>query len=509
MPTSPSTGTTPTVGPPAAGASAGSAPATGSTPTGSTPTGRIDARSRLVLVTLAAAQLLVILDTTIVNIAIPQAATELGLTADGRQWIITAYALTFGAVLLIGGRIADYWGRKRTFVLGVVLFAAASLLAGLATVPAMLIGGRVLQGAGAALMAPAALSLVSVTFPSGRARNTAFGVLGAITSSGAAVGLLLGGVLTEFVGWRWCLLVNVPVAAVAVVAAVLVLRESRAEGHGRLDVAGAVTIAVGLGALVYGFTLAERGWVEGGALVAIGIGVVFLVAFVLIELRVAAPLLPLRVVLDRNRGGALVVQTCAGAVMATVTLYVTFHLQQVLGFAPLVSGVATLPLALAIGAVIPVLVKTVPRTGPKPLMVVGPVVAGIGVLLLTRVSADGSYWTDVLPGLVVMGAGMAAIFVPAQNMALSRVRPEDAGAAAAAANATNQIGGAVGLAVLTNLYVAHAGAGRSAGALVAGYDAVFLGAAVVMAIAVVAAVVLLRNPQLGEDAGAQQLPAMH
>jgi len=470
---------------------------------------RIDTRSKLILITLAAAQLLVILDTTIVNIAIPQAAAALDLTADGRQWIITAYALTFGAVLLIGGRVADYWGRKRTFILGVTVFALASLLAGLAVMPAMLIGGRVLQGAGAALMAPAALSLVSVTFPSGRARNTAFGVLGAITSSGAAVGLLLGGVLTEFVDWRWCLLVNVPVAAIAIIAAVLFLRESRAETHGRLDVAGASTIALGLGFLVYGFTIAERGWVAGGALVFIAVGAVFLAAFVVIELRVKAPLLPLRVVLDRNRGGALIVQTCAGAAMATVTLYITFHLQQVLGLAPLVAGVATLPLALAIGAVIPVLVKLVPYTGPKSLLVVGPIVAGLGILLLTRVSVGGSYWAEVLPGLLVMGAGMAAIFVPAQNMALSRVRPEDAGAAAAAANATNQIGGAIGLAVLTNLYVAGSGGGQAMSALVQGYFAVFLGATIVMAIAAVVAMTLIKNVRLGSDTPTDALPAMH
>lgn len=490
MPVAPSTSPTPRVAP---------------TP----PNDRLDTRSTLVLVTLAAAQLLVILDTTIVNIAIPQAAAALHLSSEGRQWIITAYALTFGAVLLIGGRIADYWGRKRTFLLGVVLFAVASLLAGLAVNPTMLIGGRVLQGAGAALMAPAALSLVSVTFPSGRARNTAFGVLGGITSSGAAVGLLLGGVLTEFVDWRWCLLVNVPVAALAIVAAAVVLRESRAESHGRLDVGGAATIAVGLGLLVYGFTLAEHGWVEGGALLFIGLGVVFLAAFVVIELRVAAPLLPLRVVLDRNRGGALIVQTCAGATMATVTLYITFHLQLVLGYAPLVAGLATLPLAIAIGAVIPVLVKLVPRTGPKPLLIAGPIVAGLGALLLARVSVGGSYAGEVLPGLLVMGAGMAAIFVPAQNMALSRVRPQDAGAAAAAANATNQIGGAIGLAILTNLYVAGSGGGRSLDALVSGYEAVFVGGAVVMALAALAGILLVRNVRLDTPDAVDRAPALH
>jgi len=461
---------------------------------------RLSARDKLVLTTLAAAQLLVILDTTIVNIAIPQAAAALQLGADSRQWIITAYALTFGAVLLIGGRIADYWGRKRTFMLGLVVFTIASALAGLAVDGSMLIGGRVLQGAGAALMAPAALSLVSVTFPSGRTRNLAFGVLGGITSSGAAVGILLGGVLTEFADWRWCLLVNIPVALLALVAAFIVLRESRAEAHGRLDVGGAITIAVGLGTLVYGFTLAEQGWMESGALVFIAIGVVFLAGFVLIEMKVAAPLLPLRVVLDRNRGGALIVQACAGAAMVSVSLYITFHLQLVLGMPPLVAGLATLPLALTIGAAIPALLRLIPRFGPKPLLVAGPLVAAAGILLLARVSVDGSYWAEVLPGLVVMGIGMAAIFVPAQNMALSHVRPEDSGAAAAAANATNQIGGAIGLAVLTNLYVSASRGGETLSAMTDGYAAVFFGGAAVMLVAAATAAFVIHKPRLGDPA---------
>ncbi|PRI11045.1 MFS transporter [Leucobacter massiliensis] len=461
----------------------------------------------MVLITLAAAQLLVILDTTIVNIAIPQAAEALQLSADGRQWIITAYALTFGALLLIGGRIADYWGRKRTFILGLIIFAAASLLAGVATGPGMLIGGRVLQGAGAALMAPAALSLVTVTFPSGKARNIAFGVLGGITSSGAAVGILLGGALTEFTDWRWCLLINVPVAAAAVTAASLALRESRADARGPIDCGGAITIALGLSALVYGFTLAESGWIEGGALLFVAISLAFLTAFVIIELKVAAPLLPLRVVLDRNRGGALIVQSCAGATMATVSLYLTFHLQQVLGMAPLIAGVATLPLALTIGLSIPLLLRLVNRIGPKPLLVAGPIVAAIGGVVLARISVAGSYWGEVLPGLIVLGVGMAAIFIPAQNLALSQVRPEDAGAAAAAANATNQIGGAIGLAILTNLYVAASAGGQTPEALVSGYSAVFMGTSVVMAVAAVAALLLIHKPQLGDPG--ENVVAMH
>ncbi|WP_396644764.1 MFS transporter [Microbacterium sp.] len=486
------------------------------TPTAPTPTvrppsrslDRLSARDRLILFTLAASQLLVILDTTIVNIAIPHAADALRMDASGRQWIITAYALTFGAVLLIGGRIADYWGRRRTFILGLVVFAIASLVAGLAFTGEILIVGRILQGAGAALMAPAALSLVSVSFPTGRARVLAFGVLGGVTSSGAAVGLILGGFLTEFVDWRWCLLVNVPVVIAALVAAAVVLPESRVASHARLDIAGAITVSTGLSAIVYGFAQAERGWTDLGVVLALATGVALLAAFVVIESCVASPLLPLRVLLHRNRGGALIVQACGGAAMTTVTLYITFHLQFVLGLSPLLSGIATIPLAVAIAAAIPVLIKVVPRTGPRALLVGGPIVAAVGALLLARVSPSGSYWGDVLPGLLVLGVGMAGIFVPAQNMALSGVHPDDAGAAAAAANATNQIGGAIGLAILTTVYTAAAGTETSGAALTAGYSAVFVGSALTLGLAAFVAFALIR-PQKNDVMGEVHVPAMH
>lgn len=443
----------------------------------------VSVRDRLVLFTLAAAQLLVILDTTIVNIAVPRAQVDLQLSDELRQWVITGYALAFGAVLLIGGRIADFWGRKRTFLLGLALFGAASLWGGLSTFGIELIGARVLQGAAAALMAPASLSLVSVTFPSGRPRNVAFGLLGGIVSSGAAVGLILGGVLTEWTSWRWCLLVNVPIVIAALVAAVPVLQESRASERTRYDVAGAVTVALGFGALVYGLTRAEAGWIEGGALLFVVVGVLLLTAFVIVQARSSAPLLPLRVVLHRARGGAMLVQACSGGVVVAMTLYLTFHLQQVLHFSPLASGLATLPFAVAIAVTIPVLVRFIPRTGPKPMLVGGPLVAAVGLVLLSRVSADGSYWAEVLPGLVVMGVGMAGIFMPAQSVALAGVEEHDAGAAAAASNAANQIGGSIGLAVLTNLYLAATAGSTDPAVLVEGYAAVFLASAGILVVA--------------------------
>jgi EmrB/QacA subfamily drug resistance transporter len=451
----------------------------------------VSVRDKFVLFTLAAAQLLVILDTTIVNIAVPQAQVDLHMSDELRQWVITGYALAFGAVLLIGGRIADFWGRKRTFLLGLALFGAASAWGGLATFGVELIGARVLQGASAALMAPASLSLVSVTFPSGRPRNLAFGLLGGIVSSGAAIGLILGGVLTEWTSWRWCLLVNVPIVIAALIAAVPVLRESRASGRARYDLAGAVTVAFGFAALVYGLTRAEAGWIEGGALLFVAVGVVLLAAFVVIQHRSSAPLLPLRVILHRARGGALLVQACSGGVVVGMTLYLTFHLQQVLHFSPLASGLATLPFAIAIAATIPVLVRFIPKTGPKPLLIGGPLVAAVGLVILSRITADGSYWTQVLPGLVVMGIGMAGIFVPAQNVALAGVDEHDAGAAAAASNAANQIGGSIGLAVLTNLYLATTAGDTTPTALVHGYSAVFLtSAGVLVAAACIAAFVI-------------------
>lgn len=452
----------------------------------------VPVRDRLVLFTLAAAQLLVILDTTIVNIAVPRAQAELGMSDELRQWVITGYALAFGATLLIGGRVADYWGRKRTFLLGLALFGAASAWGGLAGTGIELIGARVLQGASAALMAPASLSLVSVTFPSGRARNMAFGLLGGIVSSGAAVGLILGGVLTEWTSWRWCLLVNVPIVIAALLAAAPVLRESRAGASPGYDVPGAATVALGFAALVYGLTRAEAGWVAGGALGFVAAGLLLLAAFVVIQHRSRSPLLPLRVILHRARGGALLVQACSGGVVVAMTLYLTFHLQQVLHLSPLASGLATLPFALAIAGTIPLLVRILPVTGPRALLIGGPLVAAAGLVMLSRISVDGSYAAQVLPGLVVMGAGMAGIFVPAQNVALAGVAEQDAGSAAAASNAANQIGGSIGLAILTNLYLSTTAGSTAPADLVRGYSAVFLGSALVLVVAALIAVLVIR-----------------
>ncbi|GAA3880789.1 MFS transporter [Leifsonia kafniensis] len=451
------------------------------------------------LVVLSLTQLVVVLDGTIVNIALPQAQIELGLSDSERQWVVTAYALAFGALLLLGGRIADYWGRKRTFLVGMVGFGAASVFGGLAQNGTELIAARGLQGLFAAMLAPAALALLTMTFTHGKDRNTAFAVFGTIAGAGAAVGLLLGGLLTEFADWRWCLLVNVFFVILGLVGGLLFLTESKADGNNRYDMWGAITVILGLGSLVYGFSLAEGGWGSLDTIGFIALGVVLLVLFVWIESRVAQPLLPLKVVANKVRGGAFLIQAVSGSVMIGATLYLTFHLQIVLGMAPFQSGLASLPLTLAIMVVAGIATNLLPVIGPRPMMIGGPLLVAIGLVYLSQITADGNYFTQVLPGLVIMGFGMGFVFVPLQNLALSGVAPHDAGAASATANSAMQIGGSIGLSIFTAIYAASAGSleGLSGKpvleAFASGYSAVFLAAAVGMVLASVIAIVLIRG----------------
>ena len=449
----------------------------------------------MALCVLSLTQLVVVLDGTIVNIALPQAQLELGLSDSQRQWVVTAYALAFGALLLLGGRIADYWGRKRTYMVGMVGFGLASVYGGLAQNGVELIIARGLQGAFAALLAPAALALLTVTFPHGRDRNTAFAVFGTIAGAGAAVGLVLGGVLTEFADWRWCLLVNIFFVIAGLIGGLLFLTESKADGDNRYDVVGAITVTLGLGALVYGFSLAESGWGTPQTIGFLAVGVALLVLFVWVESRVKQPLLPLRVVTDRVRGGAFLIQAVAGSVMIGSTLYLTFHLQIVLGMAPLDAGLASLPLPIAIMLVAPFATRMLSSIGPRPMMVTGPLIVAAGLVYLSRVTPDGSYFAQVLPALVVMGVGMALVFVPLQNLALAGVAPHDAGAASATANSAMQIGGSIGLSVFTAIYaasVAGSGAAQLA-AFTTGYSATFIAAAVGMVLASIIAMDFIRG----------------
>lgn len=454
------------------------------------------ARSWWALGVIALTQLVVVLDGTIVNIALPKAQVDLGLSDAQRGWVVTAYALVFGALLLLGGRIADYWGRKRAFMLGMIGFGLSSLYGGLAQNAFDLILARGLQGLFAALLAPAALALLTVTFPFGRSRNTAFAVYGAVAGSGAAVGLLLGGVLTEYASWRWCLLVNLFFVLVAVVVGAVVLDESRAPGRAHLDLWGAVTVTLGFGALVYGFTLAEYGWQRVDTVACIGAGVLLLAAFVWIESRVAHPLLPLRILRNRVRAGAYIVQAVLGSVLIGSTMYLAFHLQLVMGLAPLAAGLATVVMTAATLVVVPIFTRLLPLWGPRPLMVAGPALAGIGMLWLSRITPDGSYALEVLPGLLLVGAGVGMTFVPLQNLALVGIDQADAGAASAAVNASMQLGGSIGLSVFA-LAALRGSAGAAhlgeRAAMTAGHAAVFLAAAIALFLGAAIALICIRG----------------
>ncbi|MFD1815141.1 MFS transporter [Rhodococcus gannanensis] len=447
-------------------------------------------RRWLVLCIVALAQLTVVLDATIVSIALPQAQATLGISDGDRHWAVTAYALAFGALLLLGGRIADFWGRKRSFMVGMVGFAVASAVGGLAQNGLQLFAARAGQGVFAALLAPAALAILTTTFREGAERARAFAVYGAISGGGAAVGLLLGGFLTQYVDWRWCLLVNIPVALFALAVTAPIVRESKAHGDTRYDVPGTILVAIGLGGLVFGFTQAEKhGWASTETISFIVVGLLALAAFVVVEQRSSHPLLPLYVPWDRNRAPGLVGSMMVGAALIGGTLYLTFYLQIVLGMSPFVSGAASLPLTAAITVAAGIAAQLMTRVGPKVPMTIGPVVAALGLILLTRIDVGSSYVAAVLPGLIVLGLGLGLVLVPAQNIALVGVEDHDAGAASALVNATMQIGGALGTALFTTIYVSakssFAGTNPDAHPFaveVAGYTDVFLWAAALLAV---------------------------
>jgi EmrB/QacA subfamily drug resistance transporter len=464
-------------------------------------------RRWIVLGVIAISQLMVVLDATIVNIALPRAREDLGISAADQQWVITAYTLAFGGLLLLGGRIADYWGRKRTFLVGAVGFAAASALGGFAQNGAMLFGARALQGAFGALLAPAALALLTVLFVEARERAKAFAVYGAIAGGGSAVGLLLGGVLTEYANWRWCLLVNIPIALVALALAIPLVPESRASGNTRYDVPGAVLITLGLTSLVYGFTKAAGdGWDSPVTLAFIAAGLLLIAVFVLVEQRSKNPLLPLRVVLDRNRGGAYITSMLVGAGLFGAFLFLTLYLQFVLGYSPLRAGFASLPVTVGVLIAATLASNLLPRVGPKPLMIVGPALAAIGMFSLTFIEVDSAFWTHLAPAQVLLGLGLGFTFVPLSSLALVGVPQHDAGAASAALNATQQVGGSLGTALLntiaTGAITAYIGSHLPAGpaeqaqvqlrAQVDGYSSAFLWASVLIVVAAVVTALFIK-----------------
>ncbi|MEU1396634.1 MFS transporter [Micromonospora zamorensis] len=471
-------------------------------PGAGTSTGAPHPRRWIALAVIAVSQLMVVLDATIVNIALPQAQADLGITDANRQWVVTAYTLAFGGLLLLGGRIADYWGRKRTFLVGMTGFALASALGGLATTGGMLFAARALQGAFGALLAPAALALLTVLFTEATERAKAFAVYGAIAGGGSAVGLLLGGVLTEYADWRWCLLVNIPVAAIAIALALPLVPESRAQGNTRYDVPGAIVVTAGLVSLVYGFTkAAEDGWDATQTLGFIAAGVALLAVFVVIELRSNHPLLPMRIILDRNRGGAYLASTLIGAGLFGAFLFLTFYFQVVLQYKPLEAGLASLPVTAGVLIAAGVASQLMPRVGAKPLMVGGAVLAAVAMLALTQIDVDTSFLTLLLPAQVILGMGLGFTFVPLSSLALVGVPEHDAGAASATLNATQQIGGSLGTALLNTMYTSAVAAylvGRVPNpvnqieALVHGYRVAFAWGAALIVLAGLATLVLVK-----------------
>ncbi|GAB2870541.1 MFS transporter [Streptomyces deserti] len=405
------------------------------------------------LLVIALAQLMVVLDATIVNIALPSAQRDLGMTDGNRQWVITAYTLAFGGLLLLGGRIADLVGRKRTFVIGLAGFAAASALGGAATSPGLLFGARALQGVFAAVLAPSALSLLTTTFTDPRERGKAFGIYGALAGSGSAIGFIVGGLLTEYLSWRWCLYVNVPIAVVAVLGALALLRDRPGHAGARLDVPGVLLGCGGLVAVVHGFSEAEsRGWADVRVLTLFAVGVALLAVFVWWQSRVPRPLLPLHIVRDRNRAGCFLTMMLAVISMFGLFLFMTYYLQAVLGYSPVRTGLAFLPLtaSILVGST-QISARLLQHVPPRMLLAPGMVLAASGMLLLTRMTVDSSYATDILPALILIGLGMGLTFMPVFSTATAGVAPQDSGVTSATVNTSQQVGGSIGTALLNTI----------------------------------------------------------
>jgi len=461
-------------------------------------------RRWLVLALIATAQLMIVLDLTIVNIALPSAQSDLGFSNDERQWIITAYALAFGSLLLLGGKLGDLFGRKWAFTGGLLGFAAASAVGGAAGSFGVLVAARAAQGAFAALLAPAALALLATTFSEADERGKAFGIFGAVAGGGSAVGLLLGGILTEWLSWRWCLYVNLVIAVPTAIAALRLIPNVAPPARPRLDLAGAVLVTSGLFALVYGFSNSEsHSWGHPVTIVALTLAVVLLTAFVFVESRVEHPLLPLRVVADRVRGGSFLALGISGIALFAVFLFLTYYLQQTKGFSPIETGLAYLPMTAAIMiTATSVNVKFLAKTGPRPLLVLGMTLGALSMVWFAQLETTSSYLTHVMPGLIVMGIGMGNIFAPAISSATYGVDPADTGVASAMVNTMQQVGGSIGTALLSSIFASavtsyaegHApGPQLAADAAMHGYTVAFWVAGGVFAFGAVVVGTLMRS----------------
>jgi EmrB/QacA subfamily drug resistance transporter len=398
------------------------------------------------------AQLMVILDATVVTIALPHIQAGLHFSSTSLSWVMNAYVLTFGGLLLLGGRAGDILGRRRMFIIGITVFTLASLVGGLANSAGMLLAARAVQGVGGALASPAVLALIVGSFPEGRERTRALGIYTGVVMGGASLGLVLGGVITEWLSWRWVLFINVPIGLLAVVLAPLFVAETRRQ-PGRFDLAGAATSTAGVAALVYGFIRAgSNGWGDHTGLASFGVAAVLLAAFLLTETRASQPITPLRLFADVSRSGSFVVRLLLVAGMFGMFFFLTQFVQDILGFSALRAGIGFLPLTIMLFAVSRTTPRLMPVFGPKPLMMVGmlPVIAGMA--WLSRVSPATGYWSGVFGPMVLIGAGMGVVFVPLTTASLAGVRPEESGAASSMVNVMQQVGSSLGLAVLVAVF---------------------------------------------------------
>ena len=479
-----------------------------------------------ILAVLASAQLMVALDATVVSIALPHAQATLHFSSVDRQWIVTAYALAFGSLLLLGGRLADIFGRKRLFLVGVAGFAVASAVGGASQSFAMLVAARAAQGAFGAALAPAALSLLTTTFSHPDERGKAFGIYGGIATAGTTAGLLVGGTLTQYLNWRWTMFVNVAIAAAVVTGGAVYLSSHITEARQRVDRAGAVLGGLGLFAVVYGFGHAatkpgSAGWTDPQTIGLITAGIVLLAAFVIAERRVAYPLLPLRVVLDRNRGGAYSAMLLASIGLFSVFLFLTYYLETIQGYSPVRTGLAFLPLTVTVlfSASVSSTVL-LPRVSPRLLVPAGLLLAAAGMALMTRIGLHSSYAWPVLPSLLLIGLGLGMIFAPCYSLGTSGVTDEDAGVASATVNVSQQVGASVGTALLNSIatgaaasfiaahaaHAAHAAGAAPSRILVAqaavhSYAVAFWVGAAILTVAALAVAPLLRRsvPEIAAD----------
>jgi EmrB/QacA subfamily drug resistance transporter len=475
-----------------------------------------------ILAILGIAQLMVVLDATIVNIALPSAQRALHFSNDNRQWIVTAYSLAFGSLLLLGGKISDLFGRKWTFIIGLGGFALASAIGGAAQSFIMLAVARAAQGGFGALLAPAALSLLTTTFTETSERNKAFGIYGAIAGSGASIGLLLGGALTQYLNWRFSMYVNLVFAVFAIAGALSLLQNIPSGESPKLDLPGTLMVSIGLFAVVFGFNRAQvDSWTAGITLISLAVGVGLLVAFAVTEFRVRHPLLPMRVPGDRNRGASFMAMLLSAAAMFGVFLFLTYYLQQNRGYSPIKTGLAFLPMTGVIMiTAVTVSATLLTRVGPKLLVTLGMLLAGGGMAIFTQIGATTSYLWPVLPGLLVMGIGLGLIFATAMNSSTIGVAPSDAGVASALVNACQQVGGALGTALLSTIaasattsFVTTHATGRPTAALldrgaIHGYSVAFwVSAGIFLAGAVVTGLLYERGAKVTEESLGAAVPA--